>query len=261
MRCPLAVMAALLLSAPVHVPAQDQPAGRPARLVATLSVNGEANVFVQPDVAVVRLGVFAQEKDAAAAQSRVNEAMQKVVAAVKQQGVPAEQVQTSGLSLHPITTYPQPRPDQETPPEPRVVGYRADQTITVRLTELTRAGPVIDAGLAAGANTLQGISFELQDDTWAKAAALKRAVQSARAKARALAEALEVNLAYITEAAEGGAQIVQPMYDMAGMEAIRTAMPGTPIEPGQVQVFASVMLRYRMSGAGVAPAPDDDRPR
>lgn len=258
----LALAAAALLLALAPAAAQEQsPRATP---IPTLSVTGEAQVSVEPDLAVVRLGVHAQEKEAAAAQGRVNETMQKVIAAIRQAGVPAEQVQTSGLSLHPIYSHRQPRPTDDGPQEPRITGYRAEITVTARLKDLKRAGPVIDAALNAGANTLQGISFELQDDTQAKAAALRQAVQSAQVKARAMAAGLDVRMTELLDAAEGGAQIIRPMqqYDMGTMEMAR-GVAATPIEAGQLQITANVTLRYRIAPvkAGDAPIQGGSIPR
>lgn len=257
MRTTMIVAGLLVLVSPLAVRAQDLAPPRAVRPVPTLTVTGEGQVSATPDQAVVRLGVFAQQTEAAAAQAQVNETMQKVIAAMKQAEVPAERIQTSALSLHPVTTHRHPRGDDEAPPEPRVVGYRAQTTITARLTDLKRVGLVIDAALGAGANTLQGISFTLEDDRAAKSAALKSAVESARAKADALAGALGVRIPHLMEVVEGGAHVIEPLFEPYGAEAFRVAMPSTPVEAGQVQVSASVPLRYRMSGPGVeAPEPD-----
>jgi uncharacterized protein len=146
--------------------------------------------------------------------------------------------------------------------EPRIAAYHAEITVTARLKDLKRAGAVIDAGLGAGANRLHGLSFELQDDTRARAGALRQAVHSAQAKARAMAEALGVELSQIMEASEGGAQVIRPMYEGAGRSAdfAAQAMPSTPVEAGQVQVSANVTLRYRIGGAG-GPGPGREAPR
>jgi uncharacterized protein YggE len=256
MRGSLALAAAVVLGLAVPVLAQEgPPAERRVSQVPVLSVTGEGQISVEPDVAVVRLGAGAQEKEAAAAQARVNEAMQKILAAIKQAGVPAEQLQTSGLNLSPVYAQRPPRADG-TMDEPRIVAYHAEITVTARLKDLKRAGPVIDAGLAAGANRLHGISFELQDETRAKAAALRMAVNAAQAKARAMAEALGVELSQLMEATEGGAQIIRPMYEGARDVLMGRAesMASTPVEAGQVQVSASVTLRYRIGGAGVPAA-------
>ena len=256
----LAILALCLTCAAGPAFAQDgQPERRPVP-APTISVTGEGRVGADPDLAVVRLGFSAQAAEAAAVQSQVNERMQKVIDAVKEI-VPRDQIQTSGLNLYPVYSEPRPiRGDDPQPAEPKIVGYRSDMSVVVRVKELARVGDVIDAGLAAGANRLDGISFELENDTQARAQALQRAVRSAQEKARAMAAALDVELMGVAEAIEGGAHVISPMYDRAaGMEMLRAQAGGTPVEAGQIQVQANVTLRYRMSGAGM-PAGRPDQP-
>jgi uncharacterized protein len=253
----LAMLAVCLTCARSPVLAQDgQPERRPL-ITPTISVTGDGRVSADPDLAVVRLGFSAQAAEAAAVQNQVNERMQKVIEAVKEI-VPREQIQTSSLNLYPVYSEQRPiRGEDPQPQEPRIVGYRSDMSVVVRVKELARVGDVIDAGLAAGANRLDGISFELENETQARAQALQRAVRSAQEKARAIAAALDVELMGVAEAIEGGAQVISPMYDRAaGMEMLRAQAAGTPVEGGQIQVNASVTLRYRMSGAGVPPRAD-----
>jgi uncharacterized protein len=253
MRWSMAALAAAVACAVVQpAAAQDQPGpGRRLGTVPMLAVAGEGLASVEPDVAVVSLGVGAQDQDAAAAQTKVNQAMHKVLAAVKQV-VGEEQVQTSGLSLYPVYSQRPMRGDEEQ--EPRISGYRADMSITARVTDIAKVGAVVDAGLGAGANRLNGVSFELQNDTGARADALQQAIRSAQAKARAMAAALDVELTELIEVSESGLQTVAPMYEAAAaMDAAfaQSRVAGTPIQAGQVQVRANVTLRYRFNGLGL----------
>jgi uncharacterized protein len=232
---------------------QDQPPRLSERVlspVPLLSVTADAHIFVAPDLATVRLGVFAQEKEATAAQNHVNEAMAKIVTAVRGQGVPAEQIQTAGLNLSPLYSQPRAKPSGEME-EPRITGYRADSTITIRLKDLKRTGAVIDAALANGANQLQGITFGLQDETPSRTRALQQASRAAREKATAMASALDVRLVELAEASEGGADVIRPMYLGRGvqMDAMQASVAPTPVEAGQVDITASVTLRYRIGPA------------
>jgi uncharacterized protein YggE len=224
---------------PVGIP-QPQP---------TLTVSADAHVQTAPDLATVRLGVFAQEKDAAAAQSKVNDALGKIITAIRGQGVAAEQIQTSGLSLSPLYTNPRPRQNGETE-EARIYAYRADSTVSVRVKDLKRTGAVIDAALTNGANQLQGVSFGLQNETSAKTQALRESAASAKAKANAIADALGVRLVELVEAQEGGANVIRPIFEGYG-RAMDMAAPAsiapTPVEPGQIDISASITLRYRIS--------------
>jgi uncharacterized protein len=207
-----------------------------------LRVAGEAEVSAEPDRAVVTLGVTAQAPEARAAQEQVNQSMQRVVAAVVAADVPAGQIQTVGLALHPVYSHPTPGPRGEHR-EPRIVGFRASNTVRVQVEDPGLLGRVIDAGLGAGANQLQGISFVLADDTLQRAEALSRAVQSGRAKAEALASAAGVELLGLQRVEEVETGSFEPMHRMAdfAMEA------DTPVQPGQVRVRARVLLSYRIA--------------
>jgi uncharacterized protein YggE len=120
--------------------------------------------------------------------------------------------------------------------------------VSVRIDDLAKVGPVIDAGLAAGANNLDGVEFGLRDDGAARASALTEAVRSARGKAEALAAALRVRLVEIVEVAEGGVAISQPQPFRGRVMAMAAdAMAATPVSAGQVGVDASVTVRWRIA--------------
>ncbi|MEX1024925.1 MAG: SIMPL domain-containing protein [Planctomycetota bacterium] len=214
-----------------------------------LRVTGEAEVAAEPDRAVVALGVTAQAEQASAAQSEVSQAMQRVTAAIVEAGIPAESIQTAGLSLQPVYSQGDARRQGEAR-EPRIVGFRASNTVRVRVEDTARIGSVLDAGLTAGANEIQGISFELADDTAQRTEALSAAVHNARAKADALADAADVELLALQRIEEAGGQSPQPMQRTMSFAALEA---DTPIAPGQVRVRARVELTYRIAPAADPP--------
>jgi uncharacterized protein YggE len=235
----------ILLALPVAAQAPRPAAGGPPLdTVSTLIVSGSGTARVAPDEAHVRLGVVAQAPTARAVQDQVSRTANAVLEAIRKLGIAAEDVQTSGLSLSPL--YSQVRQGNDNQP-PAITGYQANNTVTVRVGDLAKVGPVIDAGLAAGANSLEGVDFGLRNDGAARAQALGDAARAARAKAETLAGALGVRLGEILEAAEGGVSVSppSPRYGMARMEAVSTMAP-TPVSAGQVGVEASVTLRYRI---------------
>jgi uncharacterized protein YggE len=215
-------------------------------VVPMLTVSGSGQARVAPDEATVRLGVIAQAATARAAQDQVNQAANAVLEAIRKLGVKAEDVQTSGLSLSP--QYSQPRPGMEDQ-APKISGYQANNTVTVRVEDLTKVGPVIDAGLGAGANTLDGVEFGLRNDEAARSQALADAALKARSKAQTLAKALGLRLGDILEVSEGGISFTPPQpYPRRGMlQMAESAMADTPVSAGQVGVQASVTIRYRIA--------------
>ena len=235
-------MIALALAAPLaaQVP---RPGGTEVKDVEypTLTVAGTGQARVAPDEATVRLGVLAQGATAREAQNQVNRSAQAVLDAIRKLGIPPERIQTTGLSLNP--QYAQGKPDQG----PRITGYQASNTVTVLVEDLSKVGPVIDAGLTSGANNLDGVDFGLRNDDAARAAALTDAVKSARVKAEALARALKVKLVEIVEVAEGGVAVSPPPSPFRGRIAMAAeAMATTPVSAGEVGVEASVTIRWRI---------------
>lgn len=210
--------------------------------VLTVSANGESRVA--PDEATVRLGVSAQAPTAREAQDQVSRAAGAILEAVRKLGIPADHIQTSELNLGPV--YGQGRPDRE-PQEPRIVGYQASNVVSIQVEQLDKVGPVIDAGLGAGANRLEGVIFGLRDDRKARAEALTGAVDAARVKADALARALKVRLVRILEVAEGGIAVTPQPFVRGRMAMETAAMADTPVSAGQVGVSASVTVRWEIA--------------
>lgn len=224
--------------------------------VPTLQVRGSAEVRADPDEATVRLGVLAQEPTAREAQSHTNEIAAGILSGLEELDIPQSDIQTSELRLHPVyASPPQPRPSRPgEPQEPKIVAYQATNVVAVRLTDLAKVGPAIDAGLEAGANRLEGVAFGLQNDLPVRKEALRRAVREGRAKATAIAEALEVELGEVLEVGEGGVSVRMPRFSegMAMMRA-EAASATTPVAAGQIIVSAEVSIRYRIRGARTEP--------
>jgi len=212
--------------------------------VSVLTVSGRGEVQAAPDEATVRLGVTRQSERAREAQEQVNQVAQEIGSSLTQLGVKPEQLQTSGLRLFPI--YAQQRPGSNA--EPRVVAYRASNSISVKTSDLGSVGPVIDAALEAGANQLEDVRFGLRADLPFKTRALVKAVMEASVKAQAMAEALGVKLIRIVEVQESGSSMPIRPVRMEGLRASQVSEMGvsTPISPGELTVSASATIRYQI---------------
>jgi uncharacterized protein YggE len=210
-----------------------------------LIVSGNAQAEATPDEATVRLGFVRQETTAQAAQDQANRVAQSILSEIAKLGIPAAQIRTSRLTLSPIYA-PSPRSDSRD--APRIASYSASNQVSVELTNLTQIGPVIDAGLRAGANQVDGVLFRLKDDLPVREQALKKAVAEARRKAEVMAEALNVRLLGVQEVSESGSSVM-PRGESGGfaMAAAREVAP-TPVSPGQIEVSVSVMVKYLISG-------------
>ena len=232
-------------------PRREGPVREPPSIIAT----GRGESKAAPDRAVVRLGAAVQAEQAQAAQDQVNAIVARAIDALKKAGVTEKDIQTTDASLHPVYADGGPIPlDQRGQPrEPRITGYRASNVVQVGVNDVAKVGAVIDAGVNAGANQLQGVTFELKDDAKARAEALAKAVEKAKADAQTIAAALGVTLGPVEEAFAGGDVVFpQPRYRALAMEAM--AAGGAPVQPGEVDVNATITLRYRIAGGGRGPA-------
>jgi uncharacterized protein YggE len=237
------VMGAMTLSALVAITlpgvrplqAQTVSPGVGGAVNAGLTVVGDGQVSAVPDAAWVNLGVQTDGETAQAAIEANGAAMAAVIRAVREQGVPETDIRTAAVNLTPITA--RNRPGEETPPT--VVGYRASNTITVSLTDVAKAGAVLDAGIAAGANLAGGLRFGFQDETALRRQALEQAAANARAKAESLAAALGLRLTGIAAVEEEPSGPV-PVARATASEAAQSV----PVQPGELTVQARVRVVF-----------------
>lgn len=236
-RIVLPVLAALAVTTTTLAQRADAPP--PSVLVVT----GNAQILATPDEATVRLGIVRQANTAQAAQEQANVVAQEILAAIGRAGVNSQQIQTSRLVLTPIYAPRSP----EAREAPRIVAYSASNSVSVRLENLSLVGPVIDAGLKAGANQLEGVRFGLRNDLPAREQALKQAVAEARSKAQAMADALKVGLLDVLEVSEGGVSLMPMQETMSFARAAAAPVADTPVSPGQLEVRANVTIRFRIA--------------
>ncbi len=229
------LLAAFLSGTALAADAAAQPS------VPSITVTGDADVAATPDRAQVSLGAVVETRQAVDAQKQLAQVIRRILGEIKALGVTDEKIRTSGVSLTPVYSQPKPRTDPE-PEAPRIVGYRATNSVRVYMDDLERVGTVIDAGIAAGANQLSSLSFQLKDDLAFRQKVLRLAAQEARVKAETIASALNLQLGEVLEVREDGAQTSYPVE----RRFAAPAAAGTPIQPGQIQVSAAVTIRFRL---------------
>lgn len=213
------------------------------RRPSTITVSGQGQVNASPDRARVSLGVASQRSTAAEAQQEVNAAISRSLDAITSLGIPRKSITTASINLYPVYEQPRPRPDGTFEESPRIIGYRASNTIRITADDLTLIGKVIDAAIKSGCNQLEGVTFELKDDSSQRREALAGACVDAAAKAQTIADTLRLRIIGIDEINEGGINI-QPPIPMFRERAMAAMDAGTSVEPGQLTVGASVTVRY-----------------
>jgi len=233
MRAKVLVLICLMLTIPAAAFAESDSAA-----VRTIVVDGSGEAHATPDNASLSLAIQTTGRTAAQASSTNADLASKVVAALKSKLGDKGIVSTGGYSLNP--EYDQ-RPGRE---KPSIIGYTAQNSITVETGQLDLIGELIDAAIGAGANSVNYLNFSLKNDADARAKAITIATKDAREQAQALAEALGVKLGKVLKATTVSEpqpiRMERPMMAMAKMSA------PTPVEPGQISVPASVALTYEI---------------
>lgn len=223
---------ALLLSAALAMPGAA-PAFAEDVMTPTISVTGEGVVEAAPDLATLMIGVTTQGDTAAAALDANSAALEAVMARLTASGIAPRDLQTSNLSVNPNWT-------GYDSSAPTISGYVATNMLTVRIRALETLGTVLDAAVADGANTLNGLTFGLADPTPVMNEARKEAVADARARAELLAGAAGVTLGKIVSISEsGGAASPMPMF--------RAEASTVPVAEGELGVTAMVTVVYEIA--------------
>lgn len=203
-----------------------------------VTVMGESQTQVPPDNAVVSFSVVTQHAQAVTAQQ---ENARKVDAVIKAlQAIAGEgdlEIKTSSYSLNPEQDYSSDR-------MPKIIGYEAKNTLSMTTPKLDRVGALIDAATKAGANSVEGISFVLREDSPTRGDSLGLATKQAMAKAEGIAQSLGGRVVRIVETLEGGvAPVERPSADaymMANTNAASTYR--TPVQAGSINMYSRVVL-------------------
>ena len=196
----------------------------------TLSVVGTGSIDTTPDIATVSAGVTTQGSTAGEAMDANARAMAKVIKALKDAGIASKDLQTQFVSVDP-------RYDDG---GLRITGYGASNSVSAVVRGLSDVGSVIDAAVAAGANTVSGPSLGREDQDKLYRDALADAVANARDKAAALARAAGVSLGAVKSLDESPQSSGPVVYGAA----FAKTDAATPIEPGTTEITASVRVVF-----------------
>ena len=227
---------ALLMSAcqPTTV---NQAAPVPQR---TLSVSGTGTAYLSPDIAYLYLGVHTEKLAAAEAVAENNTQTQKVIQALKDFGIAEKDIRTTNFSV-----WPQDKFDPQTNQPSGEKTYAVDNTVYVTLRDMNKLGDLLDTIVAAGANTVNNIQFDVADKDAALKDARAQAVKDANAKAQELASTAGVQLGTLQSVSFLDNQPV-PFFDGRGGSGAAPAAAEVPIQPGQLTFTVTVNVIYEI---------------
>ena len=210
-------------------------------------VSGTGKVYATPDIAILRLGIDVQEPTVAEAQAEAQTAMDRVMEALKAQGIDEKDIQTQYFNIQKVSEWDKVLENGMS--EEIIIGFRVTNVVSAKIRDVEKAGEVIDAVAAAGGDStrIDSISFDIDDPSPYFEQAREEAVKYAKDKAEQLAEAAGVTLgklAYITE----NSYVPSANYysrDMITAEAASGV--ATSVSAGEMEVTTTVQMAYAIA--------------
>lgn len=236
-----ALLAPLALSVAFASPALAQQFSEPG----LLTVAGRGEVSVAPDTAFINSGVTTQGATAREALDANSAAMTQLIQTLKDAGIEARDIQTSGFSVNPNYVYTDARDENGYQLPPKIAGYQVFNTVTVRVRTLDNLGAVLDKAVTVGANTINGISFTVADPSAQLDQARATALRDARRKAEVYASAGTFELGelrLISETPSYGTP--QPMAQTAMYDRAEASVP---VESGELTYSIDVQVSWEIN--------------
>lgn len=205
----------------------------------TISVNGSAQMVLTPDIAYVSIGVHTEAEDAKEAMASNNQQTQAVIGSLLAAGVDDKDIQTINFSIYPQERY---SPTGESQGK----YFSVDNTVYVKVRDLTGLGELLDSAVQAGANTIYGITFDIENKDAATEQGRKEAVENARKQAEQLAAAAGVSLGPVYSLSSYSSYPMPMAYDVKGMGGAADMVASAPITPGQMTITVDVSVSFEI---------------
>jgi uncharacterized protein YggE len=212
-------------------------ASESANNVRSMNVSGTGRVSIVPDLATINIGVRTEENEVADALSGNTNQANAISEVLQDLGIAKEDIQTSNFNVYPADRY--------NPMTGEVEGryFVVENTVNVKVHDLSSLGDVLSAVVDAGANNIYGINFSIEDRESAVAEARSLAIADAKAKAEAIADAAGVKLGDLISinVYEGSAPITY--FDAKGGAYSDASVP---ISAGTLTIVIECNLTYEL---------------
>jgi uncharacterized protein YggE len=207
--------------------------------VRSISVNGTGKITLSPDMAVVSVGIQTQADDAQTAVNENNTIVAEITAAMSELGIAEEDLKTINFSVYPNTRYDELGGIGD-------ISYMVNNSVEVTVRDLEIIGDVLSEAVAAGANNIHGIQFDVSDREAAYAQAMELAVENARSRAEVLAGAGEVEIKDVHTLSSyiGGGMIFGGGRNMS-FDMVESAA-SVPVSPGEMEIVVDVTVVYEI---------------
>jgi uncharacterized protein YggE len=206
----------------------------------TVSATGE--VYATPNIGVIDISVRTESVTVEKATDDNNKKINDVIAFLKSEGIEANDIKTTTFNVNPVYTWEPKSGERQTK------GFEANQGVTVKIRDTSKAGKIIAGATEKGANEISNLSFIVEDNEAAKDQARKIAIDNAKAKAKILEEQLGVKMVKIVNFSEGSYMPSPASYDAynagAAMKTLESRVSAPDIQTGENKIMTTVTLTY-----------------
>jgi hypothetical protein len=214
-------------------------------------VTGVATLEIPADVAKVSIGVESRETTVSAARQNAASAMEKVLNAIKENGVTEDDIVTTNFNIYPQTTWVEVTDALGRHSEPRITGYTVTNTVLVTVRDIDNLSPVVDTAATAGGDLIRinSIQFTVDDSSVFGEQMRSQAAANALAKADVYARAMGVTLGQLVYLTEIGNSVpIASAFPQAEMAAMNGAFKSSPISAGDVNLSVTVQAVFAIAG-------------
>lgn len=241
----MGAIAMIALGGSISVKAQDTgtpPSGTGTPTPSTIYVSGQGRIKIDPDTALVTVGVDILKPTLAEAQTEATTQMTAIIDAVEAAGVAEDDIKTVNFSVNIIRDY-----DENGNPA-EVQGFQISNQVEITIRDTDRLGELLDQAVGQGANNIYGISFFVEDTSAAASQAREQAVRDATTKATELATAAGMTVSRVMSISESYAPPPTPVdYDMAGAaDMARSEAAPVPVQTGTFEVMVDVQMTFEI---------------
>ena len=202
-----------------------------------ISVSSREQVKVEPDMAEIIYSVYSQASDAQTCQTQNNSDLDKVLSMLKEQGVEEKSIQTSNYGMSPIYNWE----DGKT-----ISGYEMTTQVTVSDIPIDQVGQLISDSVEAGVNSIDAVNYMSSKYNDAYQQALAKAIDAAKVKAQAMADAGGCKLGKIVNIQEYGNNQTAKYngYSTGAGAAREAAAMDMGVMPGEVEIEANIAVEF-----------------
>lgn len=215
----------------------------------TISVSGEAKIYAKPDLAITVISVKTEAKTVNEAMANNTKKMNIIIGFIKKIGVDAKDLKTVSFNIYPRYEWQKEMvcASSSCSSGRRILtGYEIDQSLEVKIRDLSKVGNVIEGATNAGANNVSGLRFIISEKDKLEKQARDEAIKKAKIRAKELASILGVKLVRINSFTENNASPIRYSY-VPGITAEKAGAKTPQIESGENKIEANVTITYEIN--------------